>query len=320
MTSKPPAQILGLHHVTATVDEAQPDVDFAAGVLAMRLVKKTINFDNRRVYHFYYGDHVGSPGTLWTTFPYHGMGVREGVKGAGQVTATAFSIPRAAAAGWTRRLMRAGLQVDQGERFGEPVLSVRDPSGVVLELIATTETREHGMGVGENEAVCGLHSVTLSVAEPAPTVDFLGEVLGFATHQREAERERLTPGGAIAGASLDVTTESKVRALNGIGTVHHVALAVGSDEEQLALREHLVSRGVSVTPVMDRCYFRSIYFREPGGVLLEVATVAPGFTVDEPVERLGRGLMLPPWEEPARASIEGALPRVHVPAQVEESA
>lgn len=314
MTSSAPARILGLHHVTATVDQAQPDIDFASGLLAMRLVKKTINFDNRRVYHFYYGDRLGSPGTLWTTFPYHGMGVRQGARGAGQVTATAFSIPRPAADDWRRRLSRAGLDPAVGERFGETVLSFSDPSGVAIELVAGGEA---GSETNGTEAIRGLHSVTLSVADPALTVDFLGEVLGFSAPDRDGDRERLTIGEP---GRIDIRRESDHRAINGIGTVHHVALAVGSEEEQLALREHLLGRGLSVTPVMDRCYFRSIYFREPGGVLLEVATAGPGFSVDEPVEHLGEGLKLPPWEEAARAAIESSLPPVRVPARGRENA
>ena len=307
-------RILGLHHVTATVDEAQADLDFCRGLLGMRLVKKTVNFDNHNVYHFYYGNELGEPGTIWTTFPYKGYGVRAGLKGAGQVVDTAFAVPVGSLEFWRSRFRRAGMACsDAAARFDQPVIALSDPSGLRFELIADDrETRAPWTGViGADGAIRGLHSVTLMVHEAGPTVDFMTGVLGYAVVAREGNRTRLAAGGDAPGHRIDVVADRQaVRAVNGTGTVHHVAMAIGSDAEQEKLRAELAALGVGVTDVRDRCYFRSIYFREPGGVLFEVATTAPGFTVDEDRDALGRGLKLPPWEERHRSSIERQLPQV----------
>lgn len=310
--------ILGLHHVTATVDDAQADLDFAAGVLALRLVKKTVNFDNPFVYHFYYGDRLGTHGTIWTTFPYKGHGVRQGVIGAGQVTATAFSIPEGSIGFWRDRLRARGLDsVVSGRRFDEPVLSVHDPSGLVMELIETgRDAREPwtGADVASGGAVRGIHSVTLTSRAAASTITFITDVLGFGAAGHEDGRSRLTVGGDAPGHIFDVIdAHGRPPGINGLGTVHHVAMAVASSSEQLEMRERLLKAGVMVTPVQDRQYFQSIYFREPGGVLFEVATTVPGFTADESVEALGRSLKLPAWEEPNRSSIESGLAEVSHP-------
>lgn len=312
-----PHRILGLHHVTATVDRAQPDLDFAAGALGLRLVKKTVNFDNHHVYHFYYGDERGTPGTIWTTFPYAGKGVRVGTKGAGQISVTSFSVPPGSLPWWKARLEARGLRVEASPaRFGEAGLLAADPSGLWIELMETAADDRRGWqdgGIPDGQAIRGLHSVTLLVASQAPTMAFLTEVLGFQVAAAEGTRARLGVGAGGAGAQVDVVEDPEAPpAVNGLGTVHHVALAIGSGEEQRRLREDLLARGVKVTDVLDRLYFQSIYFREPGGVLLEVATVAPGFTVDEPLERLGTSLKLPAWQEPNRGEIEAGLaPVVH---------
>lgn len=304
-------RILGLHHVTATVDDAQTDVDFCRGLLGLRLVKKTVNFDNHNVYHFYYGNELGEPGTIWTTFPYKGHGVRAGSKGAGQVIDTAFSVPVGTLEFWRNRFLRSGIAFNNAaSRFDQPVVAFNDPSGLRFELIADQrDSRRPWTGeIGADSAIRGLHSVTLMVQQAAPTVDFMTGVLGYAIVGREEDRTRLSAGGDLPGHLIDVVEDPGApRAVNGIGTVHHVAMAIGSDEEQLRLREDLASSGVGVTDVRDRCYFRSIYFREPGGVLFEVATTAPGFTADEEPANLGRVLKLPPWEEALRASIERQL-------------
>lgn len=309
--------ILGLHHVTATVDRAQDDLDFCVGALGLRLVKKTVNFDNRHVYHFYYGDERGTPGTIWTTFPYHGRNVRTGVKGAGQVTATSFSVPAPSLQYWASRLEDRGLRVRDGRTpFGEDAIEVVDPSGLAIELRGTRQdTREPWTaGVPADAAVRGVHSVTLTVQEPAGTVAFMTEVLGFRTVNEAEGRIRLGLAGAEPGKIVDIAHDPNVtRGANGLGTVHHVAFAIGTAEEQLRVRDDLIARGVNVTDVMDRQYFRSIYFREPGGVLFEVATVQPGFTFDESLPCLGQDLKLPPWEEPNRGLIEAGLAKVAVP-------
>jgi glyoxalase family protein len=310
-------RILGLHHVTATVDRAQDDLDFCVGALGLRLVKKTVNFDNRHVYHFYYGDERGTPGTIWTTFPYHGRHVRVGAKGAGQVTATSFSVPSQALDFWASRLEERGLPVREGPGvFGEETIHVTDPSGLAIELHGTDRDvrTPWTSAVPREAAVRGVHSVTLTVHEPGATVGFLRDVFGFDRIEETAGRIRMGASGGEPGRIVDVVHDpGAARAANGLGTVHHVAFAIGSAGEQLAVRDDLIERGFDVTDVMDRQYFTSIYFREPGGVLFEVATVEPGFTVDEAMVALGEELKLPPWEEPNRGLIEAGLAQVTVP-------
>ena len=304
--------ILGLHHVTATVDDARADLGFYRGVLGLRLVKQTVNFDNHNVYHFYYGDERGSPGTIWTTFPYKGWGVAPGQHGEGQITITSFSVPIGSVAAWRTRLANRGLKLrDETSPFDEESIAFADPSGLTIQLIASPDSRApwSGSEVAQEHAIRGLHSVSLAVAAPAATVALLTEVLGFQVVDEREKRIRLAVNGNEPGRTLEIRYGSGgPRGRNGIGTVHHVALAIDGADEQLRLREELLSRGFGVTEVLDRQYFQSIYFREPGGVLLEVATTRPGFTVDEMLKDLGRELKLPPWEEPHRHAIERGLP------------
>jgi glyoxalase family protein len=304
--------VLGLHHVTATVDDPQDDLDFSLDGLGLRLVKKTVNFDNHFVYHFYYGDQRGTPGTIWTTFPYKGHGVPAGSKGAGQVTVTSLSVPTGSLQFWRTHLAARGVAVTDVEpRFGEPAIRFSDRSGLVFELVATDrDVREPWVAsrFDEETAVRGLHSVTLVVRDPKPTVELMTERLGCRVLGESGRRIRMAVGGDAPGHMIDVAHDAGAAPMvNGLGTVHHVAMAVESDAEQLRLRETLVARGLKVTEVRDRCYFKSIYFREPGGVLFELATLQPGFSVDEQMADLGRGLKLPPWEEPHRRDIEAKL-------------
>ncbi|HEY7288855.1 MAG TPA: ring-cleaving dioxygenase [Vicinamibacterales bacterium] len=304
--------VLGLHHVTATVDDAQDDLDFCIGALGLRLVKKTVNFDNHHVYHFYYGDERGTPGTIWTTFPYKDRGVPAGTKGAGQVTVTSLSVPTGAHQFWRARLAAKGIAVtDVQTRFDEPAIRFSDRSGLVFELVATSrDTRAPWLAEGfdADTAVRGLHSVTMIVKHPDKTLDLMTRILGFAVVGESGRRIRVAAGSDAPGHLIDVAHDADAPAmLNGLGTVHHVAMAVRTEQEQLDLRETLLSYGCKVTEVRDRCYFKSIYFREPGGVLFELATLEPGFATDEPVSTLGRELKLPPWEEPNRAEIEPEL-------------
>ena len=301
-----------LHHVTATVDKAKPDLDFCERLLGLRLVKRTVNFDNHSVYHFYYGTESGAPGTIWTTFPYHGWNVAAGVHGAGQIAATAFSVPEGSLGRWRARLEGAGVITQDGTpRFGAPSLAVRDPSGLVLELMADGRDARAPWsgGIDDGMAIRGLHSVTLLLRARAATAELMTGLLGFEVVAETAHRTRLAVGGDAPGHLVDlVEAPDAPAARNGLGTVHHVAFAIGSAAEQLRLRQELLHAGREVTEVLDRTYFQSIYFREPGGVLFEVATMAPGFTADEPLEALGQALKLPPWEEPHRAEIEAMLP------------
>jgi glyoxalase family protein len=306
--------IRSLHHVTATVDDAQQDLDFCVDVLGLRLVKKTVNFDNHNVYHFYYGDETGTPGTIWTTFPYKGWGIPVGTKGLGQVGVTSFSVPDGSLPFWKSRLAAHGITAaDASTRFGEPALVFPDPSGLIIELVATADARPpwtHGR-VPEAHAIRGLHSITMAVDSPQPTVALLERLLGCAVVDEADGRIRVAVNGDRPGHRLDILHGTGAGpARNGIGTVHHVALAISSPDEQRRLRQELIDYGCQVTEVRDRCYFESIYFREPGGVLIEVATMQPGFTLDEAAGDLGRGLKLPPWEEPNRAAIEEGLPEV----------
>jgi glyoxalase family protein len=307
--------ILGLHHVTATVDEAQPDLDFCLGALGLRLVKKTVNFDNHHVYHFYYGDERGTPGTIWTTFPYSGRGVRIGTKGAGQITVTSFSVPAGSLDYWKASLRDRGIPVQDVEpRFGEASILFPDPSGLNIELVGNdrdTRAPWTGGGVGADAAIRGLHSVSMVVRSTDSTLELMTGLLGFQIVNEMEDRVRVAVNGDEPGKTIDIVrAPDGAAAVNGLGTVHHVAMAIAGADEQARLREELLARGSKVTDVLDRQYFRSIYFREPGGVLFEVATVQPGFAIDEALPCLGQSLKLPPWEEPHRSVIESGLAKV----------
>lgn len=311
--------ILGLHHVTATVNEAQADIDFYVEVLGLRLIKKTVNFDNHNVYHFYYGDEQGTPGTIWTTFPYGGWGVPPGRHGEGQITATSFSVPEGSLEFWSNRLRERGVVPRTAPReHSRNGIAFSDPSGLVIQLLGShSDFRSPwtGPGIGADAAIRGLHSVSLTIRQAAPTVNLLTGLLGFAVVDQTEHSTILAVNGDEPGRRVQLLHGTDaLAARNGLGTVHHVALAIASSDQQLRLRQELLTLGYSVTEVLDRQYFQSIYFREPGGVLLEVATLGPGFTVDEALPDLGRELKLPPWEEANRASIEQTLPGLTYPS------
>jgi glyoxalase family protein len=311
--------ILGLHHVTATVNEAQADLDFYAEVLGLRLIKKTVNFDNHNVYHLYYGDERGTPGTIWTTFPYRGWGVPPGRHGEGQITATSFSVPVGALEFWSTRLRERGVVYRRVARedSGDGI-AFSDPSGLVIQILGSgndSRTPWTGTGIGADAAIRGLHSVSLTVRQPAPTVDLLTRLLAFDIVDQAEGSTTLAVNGDEPGKRVQLLHGTgALPARNGLGTVHHVALAIASSDQQVRLRQELLELGYGVTEVLDRQYFQSIYFREPGGVLLEVATVGPGFTVDEALPDLGRELKLPPWEEANRVAIEQMLPSLTYPS------
>ena len=309
--------ILGLHHVTATVDDAQADLDFAKSALGLRLVKKTVNFDNHSVYHFYYGDERGTPGTIWTTFPYKGKGVPVGVQGAGQVTTTSFSVPTGSLEFWKERLASRGCKMRKSDtRFGESSLSVLDPSGLVIDLVEARDDKRAPWisgndGIDSSSAIRGLHSVTMTVRSASTSIAFMQEWLGYSVLDKNGSRTRVGVNGGGAGKIIDIVESSDAPAAkNGLGTVHHVAMAIENPDDQMRLRTELTKSGVQVTPLMDRQYFQSIYFREPGGILYEVATMKPGFAVDEPLSDLGRALKLPPAAEVRRGEIEQQLAKV----------
>ncbi len=308
--------IKGLHHVTATVNDAQEDYDFYTRLLGQRLVKKTVNFDNNQVYHFYYGDEVGTPGTIKTTYPYKGHQVRQGTIGTGQVYITAFSVPKLSIGFWKNRLKIAQVATKELVKFGLPVLQFEDPSGLILELIGNDDDDRKPWTTEElaaDVAIRGFYAVTLSVAETQPTFDFLSEEFGFTEVGKDGKLTRFQAHEGGPGQYVDIYDgQGETQGVNGLGTVHHVAWRVESDEALLAMRHRLADElGLKVTEVRDRKYFHSIYFRMPGHVLFEIATIPPGFPLDESVADLGKDLKLPDWEEPKRAEIAAALPHVN---------
>ena len=309
-------QTTGIHHVTAISGEPQRNVDFYAGILGLRLVKKTVNFDDPETYHLYYGDGGGNPGTIMTFFPWaHAPGGRIG---AGQLVVTSFSIPATTLGYWTERLVENGVRFEKPrDRFGDTVLTFQDPDRLRIELVATEDGRAgwEGSTVPDEQTVRGFHHVALAVETTDSTARLMTETLGFRQVDEAEGRIRLSSGEGGPGNLVDlVSAASFPRGSMGVGTVHHVAFRVPDDETQLALREDISALGYNVTPVLDRNYFRSIYFREPGGVLFEIATDPPGFTVDEPEEDLGAHLKLPPWLEARRDRLEEVLPPLRVPA------
>ncbi|HEX7183238.1 MAG TPA: ring-cleaving dioxygenase, partial [Thermoanaerobaculia bacterium] len=286
-------QIEGIHHVTAIARDPQANVDFYAGVLGLRLVKKTINFDDPGTYHFYYGDEQGRPGTIITFFPW--PMARRGSHGAGQATVTSFSVPEGSLGWWSERLERLGVAAEAPrERFDEEVLTLLDPDGLKLELIARADDPrapwERGP-VPADKAVRGFDGVTLTEWNPEVTVGLLTGFMGFRQVGESGGRFRFEVGAGGPGTRVDVLARPDApRGHVSAGTVHHVAWRVADDEQQRAWHEELNELGLHVSPILDRQYFHSIYFREPGGVLFEIATDPPGFTFDETVEDLGSGL------------------------------
>lgn len=311
--------ISGIHHITAIASDPQRNLDFYTKTLGLRLVKKTVNFDDPGTYHFYFGDHQGSPGTILTFFPWPGS--RRGRKGIGQVAVVAFAIPDGSLGYWQDRLKMHGFSTAEPfERFEERVLPVLDPDGLALELVNSPGTLQlptwEGGGVPAQHAIYGFHSPTLLLEGFERTAHLLTSIFGLqpVAEARSGCRVRYEVAGADPfrpGVFLDIDCRPVEKpGQMGAGIVHHIALRVADDAAQLAWRERLVAEGFNVTPVMDRQYFHSIYFREPGGILFELATDPPGFGLDETPESLGQGLKLPPWLETKREVIEKALPVV----------
>ncbi|WP_375433274.1 ring-cleaving dioxygenase [uncultured Friedmanniella sp.] len=306
----------GLHHVTAIATDPQSNVDFYTQALGLRLVKQTVNFDAPDSYHLYYGDEHGSPASLLTFFAW--PGVQRGRQGAGMSTATAFSVPGSSLGWWHDRFTALGVTTEAPQTRGaEDVLTFRDPDGIVIDLVASDGDHRSGWdGVADipaEHAVRGLHAITLSERQLDPSATMLTELLGMSVTGEEGDRARFAMGGGRSGALVDVFSGVKDRGLQAGGTVHHVAFRAPDLDTMTLWQQELSSRGVSVTQILDRQYFKSIYFREPGGVLFEIATDAPGFAIDEPLLELGRHLKLPPWLEPSRDQIAAALPPLDVP-------
>jgi glyoxalase family protein len=312
--------ILGIHHVTAIAGDPQTNLDFYAGVLGLRLVKLTVNFDDTGTYHLYYGDGVGHPGTIMTFFPW--PNAPQGRRGTGQVTETAFAIPREAVDFWAARLAENGVKVGRFERFGDRVISFNDPDGIGIELIGTASTREdrayRAGPVPVEFAIRGFHSATLKQADHRKTGSLLTETMGFRLIGQEGDRFRYAADSGESAGLVDVVhapDERPGRVL--VGTVHHIAWRTPDDEQQLRWLAELTRLNYGVSPVMDRKYFHSIYYREPGGILFEIATDPPGFTVDQKEDELGSHLVLPTWLEPDRDKLSRVLPPLRLPALTE---
>jgi catechol 2,3-dioxygenase-like lactoylglutathione lyase family enzyme len=310
-------QILGIHHVTAIASDPQRNIDFYTGLLGLRLVKRTVNFDDPGTYHFYYGDETGRPGTILTFFPW--PGAPRGQHGTGQLTVTSFSIPPDSMGYWVGRLKAHGAETEGPyARFDEEVLDFTDGDGLKLELVAHADAAlrpgwESGAVPGEH-AIRGFHGVTLSEEGYESTAELLHKHMGFHEGESFGNRFRYVAGEGGDRAYIDILClPAGRRGSLAAGTVHHVAWRAANDQSQLAWRSKLVELDYNVTPVMDRQYFHSIYYREPGGVIFEIATDPPGFATDETVETLGTGLRLPPWLEPRRESIESVLPKIETP-------
>jgi glyoxalase family protein len=316
------ARVLGLHHVTAIVGDPQRNIDFYAGMLGLRLVKRTINFDDPETYHFYFGDEAGTPGSLITFFPW--PGAQRAHQGSGQVAVTSFAIVPRAIAFWVERLLRynIGYQGPVKRESGsgvEQVLSFKDHDGLMLEIVGHpgAESRRGwagAKGLGADDAIRGVHGVTVWVEKSEPTGHTLVETLGFRELREDDNTRRYEAGAGGSGTFVDVREVGGFgRGGEGVGTVHHVAFAVEDDAAQAAMRERVARAGLIVTPVRDRNYFRSIYFREPGHVLYELATTGPGFAIDEAPDQLGESLRLPSQYEPRRAELMLTLPPIHYP-------
>lgn len=310
-------RISGLHHVTAISGPAQQNVDFYVGVLRQRLVKKTVNFDDPGTYHLYYGDRTGSPGTIMTFFPFADAG--RGRAGPGMATALAYAVAQGTLDAWMRRLTGSGIDFQgPAERFDERMISLRDPDGLQIELIEHPPVARQSAGADDTVALMGLHSVSLCLESIDRSARVLTDLFGYESAGEEADGtgQRLrfrSPSGA-AGSMIDLRIQpERAPGRPGAGTIHHIAFRAKDDEEQFAWRDKLASAGLQPTAILDRNYFRSIYFREPGGVLFEIATDQPGFLADEPEAELGTQLKLPRQYEPMRQAIERHLPPIHVP-------
>jgi glyoxalase family protein len=312
--------ISGIHHVTAICSDAQANLDFYTGVLGLRLVKLTVNFDDPFAYHFYYGDEVGSPGSILTFFAWGGGA--SGRHGNRSVEDTALAVPPGALDWWKARLTQQGITfISPPSRWGEEFIQFHDPDGLALEIVASPRGEggkpwEKG-GIPLEYAIRGVHSVTIAAEGFEKTAEVLTGTLGFKALDTqsplEPNRFRFESGSGIGGIVDVACLPGAPRGTTGTGTVHHVAFRLADDAAQLRYRNELVRGGFNASPVMDRSYFRSIYFREPGGVLFELATDSPGFATDESVATLGSGLKLPPQYEAYRSQIEERVAKVKLP-------
>ena len=302
----------GIHHITAIASDPKINFDFYSKILGLRFVKKTVNFDDPSTYHFYFGDHNANLGTILTFFPHPGL--PRGRAGLGQAVEIVFAVPKSSFAFWLDRFHQKGIAY-QGpeERFDEKVLRITDPDGLMLEFVGVDDLEETDIWttdeIGADVAIRGFHSVALWVQDYDKTASLLTEQFGFKVEKQESTRTRFSTGNKGIGQIVDIRNLRDIwSGHNGAGTIHHVAFRIGDDVEQEKIREVLVEKGFNITSVVDRDYFHSLYFREPNGILFEIATDNPGFTIDEPLDKLGQELQLPEKYEAHRAEIAAALP------------
>ncbi len=307
-------QILGLHHITAISDNAQRNHDFYTRVLGLRLVKKTVNFDDPGTYHFYYGNEEGTPGTILTFFPWEGIG--QGYPGTGMATEISYSVPPGSLEFWEERFKKFNVPVkEKTERFGETHLPFADPDGLALTLVVPTLTDPRKgwetIDIHSEHATKGFCQSTLTLRKMEKTAKILTDIFGYRLLSQEANRYRFITDAIPTANIIDLLEEPDGKSgRNTAGTNHHIAFRVKDESIQMALREQILENGLLPTPKIDRDYFYSVYFREPGGVLFEIATDVPGFTVDEPLAELGTHLKLPEQFEPSRNIIEETLPKL----------
>jgi len=304
-------KILGIHHITAIAGEAKRNFDFYTRVLGLRLVKKTVNFDDPYTYHFYYGDKVGTPGSILTFFPWEG--IQQGRRGTRQVSEIGYSVPENSLDFWLKRFEANNITYNKvSEKFGEQYLTFLDPDGLKFELIVPkTEDKRTPWETAEvsaENATRGFHNITITTNKLQPTADVLTNLFGYRLLEQHVNRYRFITDNVDNAAIVDIV-EAPGEVIGHVagGSVHHVAFRVKDDEVLMRFREKIIDAGLHITEKIDRNYFYSLYFREPGGVLFEIATDNPGFTVDESVENLGKGLKLPPQYEAHRADIASKL-------------
>lgn len=309
-------KILGLHHITAIAGDAKRNFNFYSNILGLRFIKKTVNFDDPGTYHFYFGDEVGSAGTILTFFPW-GEGIQQGRKGSGMATEIGYSVPKGSLDFWQKRFEKYNVIYNKpAEKFGEKYLTFLDPDGLKLELIEskTADNRKawETDEVKADVATKGFHNITLTLNSIKATAAILTDIFGYKLIDQDVNRYRYATDAVENAAIVDlVELPEEKRGLGANGTVHHVAFRVQNDEILMHFREKIEEYGLSITPQIDRNYFHSLYFREPGGVLFEIATENPGFTVDEPLEELGKNLKLPAQYESDRAKIEAHLVKIN---------
>jgi glyoxalase family protein len=307
-------EILGLHHITAIAGDAQRNYNFYTKTLGFRLVKKTVNFDDPQTYHFYFGDELGTPGTIITFFPW--TNVRQGKNGAGMATEIGYSVPQGSLDFWKARFEKLNVPHNTiGERFGEKHLSFQDPDGLRLNLIEAKQKDERkGRETSEikaDVAIKGFHTVTLTLNNVKATAAILTDIFGYKPMEQDGNLFRYKTDAVENAALIDLLEVPEAqRGINAGGTNHHIAFRVKDDEVLMAVREKIVARGLHITEKINRDYFYSLYFREPGGVLFEIATDNPGFATDETVETLGSSLQLPNQFKAMRDQIEKGLPEL----------